>query len=155
MKKIHHVSIVEKQKKRKTISPLIFFFFLNALLSLHYNQQEDGKYIERNIIGIENCFQECCREASSTPESTPVNPHDCSSQSSQFKAPLRSQKLRCCKSIVHSVLVKRSKSSSEKSTGLSRELCRLGDRQASAANNVRSGSAAVAEEAAEGMEESR
>lgn len=53
----------------------------------------------------------------------------------------------------HSVLVNRSKSSSEKSTGLSRELCRLGDRQASSANKVRSGSVDDAEEAAEGAEE--
>lgn len=76
-------------------------------------------------------------------------PHDCSSVSSSLKTPLRSQKLRCCKSIVHSVLVNRSKSSSEKSTGLSKELCRLGDRQASAANSVRSGSADDAEETEE------
>ncbi len=56
-----------------------------------------------------------------------------------FKRCCRPQKLRCCRSMVHSVLVNRSKSSSEKSTGLSRELCRLGDRQASPAKKVRSG----------------
>lgn len=49
------------------------------------------------------------------------------------------QKLRCCRSMVHKLLVNRSKSSSEKSTGLSRELCRLGDRQASPPKKVRSG----------------
>lgn len=54
--------------------------------------------------------------------------------------------------MVHSVLVNRSKSSSEKSTGLSRELCRLGDRQASPAKNARSGSADE-EEAAAGADE--
>lgn len=85
------------------------------------------------------------------PHSLLREPHDCSSVSLTLKTPLRSQKLRFCKSIVHSVLVNRSKSSSEKSTGLSKELCRLGDRQASAANSVRSGSADDAEE----MEESR
>lgn len=42
---------------------------------------------------------------------------------------------------MHSVLVNKSKSSSEKSTGLSRELCRLGDRQESPAKKARSGSA--------------
>lgn len=64
--------------------------------------------------------------------------------------------------MVHSVLVKRSKSSSEKSTGLSKELCRLGDRQASPAKKVRSGSvddaievAGGADEEVEVMEESR
>lgn len=60
---------------------------------------------------------------------------------------------------MHSVLVNRSKSSSEKSTGLSKELCRLGDRQESPANSVRSGSADGNCEAAGGadkdIEESR
>lgn len=63
---------------------------------------------------------------------------------------------------MHSVLVNRSKSSSEKSTGLSRELCRLGDRQESPAKKARSGSAdeeaaggAHEEEEVEVMEESR
>lgn len=71
------------------------------------------------------------------------------------------QKLRCCRSMVHSVLVNKSKSSSEKSTGLSKELCRLGDRQASPAKKARSESADEDEEAAGGaheeevMEESR
>lgn len=51
------------------------------------------------------------------------------------------------------MLVNRSKSSSEKSTGLSKELCRLGDRQASPAKKVRSGSVDDDEEAAEGAEE--
>lgn len=55
--------------------------------------------------------------------------------------------------MVHSVLVNRSKSSSEKSTGLSRELCRLGDRQASPAKKVRSGSADEDEEAAGGADD--
>lgn len=56
--------------------------------------------------------------------------------------------------MVHSVLVNRSKSSSEKSTGLSRELCRLGDRQASPVKKARSGSADEEdEEAAGGAEE--
>lgn len=48
--------------------------------------------------------------------------------------------------MVHSVLVNRSKSSSEKSTGLSRELCRLGDRHASPVKKARSGSADEEEE---------
>lgn len=42
--------------------------------------------------------------------------------------------------MVHSVLVNRSKSSSEKSTGLSKELCRLGDRHESPVKRVSSGS---------------
>lgn len=50
--------------------------------------------------------------------------------------------------MVHSELVNRSKSSSEKSTGLSRELCRLGERQASAGKKARSGSAEDTEEEA-------
>lgn len=41
--------------------------------------------------------------------------------------------------MVHSVLVNKSKSSSEKSTGLSRELCRLGDKHVSPAKNASSG----------------
>lgn len=57
--------------------------------------------------------------------------------------------------MVHSVLVNKSKSSSEKSTGLSRELCRLGDRQESTAKKVRSGSEEVDEDASAGAEESR
>lgn len=63
--------------------------------------------------------------------------------------------------MVHSVLVNRSKSSSEKSTGLSSELCRLGDKQASPAKSARSGSAddkveeVEAGGAVEEMEESR
>lgn len=54
---------------------------------------------------------------------------------------------------MHSVRVNRSKSSSEKSTGLSRELCRLGDRQASPAKKVRSGSVDDDEEPAGGADE--
>lgn len=41
--------------------------------------------------------------------------------------------------MVHSVLVNKSKSSSEKSTGLSRELRRLGDKHASPAKKASSG----------------
>lgn len=40
--------------------------------------------------------------------------------------------------MVHNVLVNKSKSSSEKSTGLSKELCRLGDKQASSVKSARS-----------------
>lgn len=54
--------------------------------------------------------------------------------------------------MVHSVLVNRSKSSSEKSTGLSRVLCRLGDRQGSPAKKVRSGRVDD-EDTAEGADE--
>lgn len=54
--------------------------------------------------------------------------------------------------MVHNVLVNKSKSSSEKSTGLSKELCRLGERQASPAKKVRSESAEE-EQGAGGAEE--
>lgn len=48
--------------------------------------------------------------------------------------------------MVHSVRVNKSKSSSEKSTGLSRELCRPGDRHASPDKNAKSGNTAEDEE---------
>lgn len=63
------------------------------------------------------------------------------------------QKLRCCRSMVHSVRVNKSKSSSEKSTGLSRELCRPGDRHASPDRNAKSGSGTAEEEEEEAVEE--
>lgn len=56
------------------------------------------------------------------------------------------QNCKCCKSIVQRVLVNKSKSSSEKSTGLSSELCKLGDkaseicRQESVEKKFKSGS---------------